>query len=271
MFWTPPEPSTRPADTGYSDHKLFLHERLSDGNQMIKPPVILVVEDEETLREVLTYQINRQGYQVVAVGDGNAALEAARSAQPNLILLDVILPGIDGFEVCRILRKETNIPIFFLTARDDEIDRVLGLEMGGDDYILKPFSMRELLARIKARFRSLALLHPADKSLDSGEQNASVLVFGDLVIDHNRHEVKLKEHLLPLKPKEFEVLALLTKNHGQVLTRGFLYENVWGHVNATDTRSLDVHIRWLRNKIEQDAAHPTRIFTIRGVGYRFDG
>ncbi len=238
---------------------------------MIKTPVILVVEDEDTLRETLTYQLNRQGYQVIAVGEGNAALEAARSSHPDMILLDVILPEIDGFEVCRILRKETNTPIFFLTARNDEIDRVIGLEIGGDDYITKPFSMRELLARIKARFRSMSSWNLEMKLPDSNQLDTSVLVFDDLVIDNSRREVKLKGQLLSLKPKEFEVLSLLAKHQGQVLTRNFLYEQVWGYVNPKDTRSLDVHIRWLRDKIEIDASAPNRIFTVRGSGYRFDG
>ncbi len=233
---------------------------------------ILVVEDELTLQETLVYNLKRQGYEVEAVGDGLLALEAARRIHPDLILLDLMLPGMDGFEVCRILRQEMNTPILMLTARDEEIDRVVGLELGADDYMSKPFSMRELLARVKARLRLVRLIREeVGSQAAAGPMLGAPLSFEDLTLDLNRRELRLNNQPVPLKPKEFELLAFLAQHKGQVLTREFILEKVWGWDYIGDSRTVDVHVRWLREKIEPDPASPRRIVTVRGAGYRFDG
>jgi DNA-binding response OmpR family regulator len=233
-------------------------------------PQILVVEDETPLRETLAYNLTRQEYTVEAVGDGPAALEAARRLHPDLILLDLMLPGIDGFEVCRILRQEMNIPILILTARDEEIDRVIGLEIGADDYITKPFSMRELMARVKAHLRRERLIRE-DVSVEQETAPKNVLSFGNLILDLTRREVLLDRKPLALKPKEFDLLIFLTKHRGQALSREFLLEQVWGWEFSGGTRTVDVHVRWLREKIEANPSQPVRIITVRGSGYRFEG
>ena len=241
-------------------------------------PTILVVEDETALRETLAYNLARQEYSVEAVGDGLAALEAARRLRPDLILLDLMLPKLDGVEVCRILRQEMSIPILMLTARDDEIDRVLGLEIGADDYITKPFSMRELLARVKAHLRRERLIRTevgaAHEAVLQAAQEAApkeILQFGNLALDLTRREARLDEKPLPLKPKEFELLIFLAQHRGQALSREFLLARVWGWEFGGGTRTVDVHIHWLREKIEADPAQPVRIVTVRGSGYRFEG
>jgi len=233
------------------------------------PETILIVEDELSLREALAYNLERDGYKVEAVGDGKAALEAARRLQPDLLVLDVMLPGFDGFEVTRILRKETNIPILMLTARDEEIDRVLGLEMGADDYMTKPFSMREFLARVKALLRRVRLMREEMDAEDLPKQ--AELVFDNLTISTTRHEARLDGKTLMLKPKEYDLLLFLVRHPGQVLTRELILERVWGWDFGGGTRTVDVHVRWLRSKIEPDPSSPTRIITVRGMGYRFDG
>lgn len=226
---------------------------------------ILVVEDEVTLSETLVYNLERQGYDVVAAMDGHEALRLARSQKPDLILLDLMLPGVDGFEITRILRKESSIPILILTAQGEEIDRVLGLELGADDYMPKPFSMRELLARVKAILRRIQLDQTGEKNIQQDQ-----VVFDNLVINDRKHEVYLDEEPLKLKPKEYDLLLYLCKNAGQVLTRNLILEQVWGWDFSGGTRTVDVHIRWLREKIEADPTNPTRIITVHGVGYRFD-
>ena len=231
---------------------------------------ILVVEDDTTLRETLAYNLKREEYTVLTVGDGRLALETARKTHPELVLLDLMLPGIDGFEVCRILRQEMNIPILILTARDDEIDRVIGLEIGADDYITKPFSMRELMARVKAHLRRERLIRQEVDS-EQAVQSHEVLTFGDLVIDAVRREVLSGGKPLAFKPKEFDLLLFLAEHHRQALSRQFLLERVWGWDFAGGTRTVDVHVHWLREKIEDDPSKPTRIITVRGSGYRFDG
>ena len=231
---------------------------------------ILVVEDDTSLRETLTYNLTRQEYQVEAVGDGLAALKAARRNHPNLVLLDLMLPGMDGIEVCRILRQEMNIPILILTARDDEIDRVIGLEIGADDYITKPFSMRELMARVKAHLRRERLI----RQEVGAQQEAApqdVLTFGNLTLDLSRREVLLDQKPFALKPKEYDLLLFLAQHRRQALSRQFLLERVWGWDFAGGTRTVDVHVHWLRVKIEADPANPARIVTVRGSGYRFEG
>jgi DNA-binding response OmpR family regulator len=230
---------------------------------------ILVVEDEPTLQETLAYNLKRQGYTVELAGDGQAAIEAARRAQPNLIVLDIMLPILDGFEVCRILRQEMNMPILMLTARDDEIDRVIGLEMGADDYLTKPFSMREFLARVKAQLRRVRLTR---EEMDTQSEAAKeTLHFGNLTMNLTRREILLDEKPLTVKPKEFELLLFLARHRGQVLSRDLILERVWGWEFAGGSRTVDVHVRWLREKIEPDPAQPVRIVTVRGAGYRFEG
>jgi DNA-binding response OmpR family regulator len=233
-------------------------------------PDILVVEDDTALRETLVYNLKREDYNVQAVGNGKLALDAARKNHPDLVLLDLMLPGLDGFEVCRILRQEMNIPILILTARDDEIDRVIGLEIGADDYITKPFSMRELMARIKAHLRRDRLIR---QEVGSAQEAAltEVLQFENLVIDPIRREVLLGGKPVTLKPKEFDLLLFLAQHRRQALSRHFLLERVWGWDFAGGTRTVDVHVHWLREKLEANPANPTRIVTVRGSGYRFEG
>ncbi|HSV86896.1 MAG TPA: response regulator transcription factor [Levilinea sp.] len=232
---------------------------------------ILIVEDEATLQETLAYNLTRQGYEVEVVGDGTTALEAARRMKPDLILLDIMLPGIDGFEVCRIVRQEMIVPVLMLTARDDEIDRVVGLEVGADDYLTKPFSMRELLARVKALLRRVRIMREEFGAARESPALANLLAFGNLVIDLNRREVRREGAAVPLKPKEYELLLFLAQHRGQVLSREFVLERVWGWDYIGDSRTVDVHVRWLREKIESDPASPQRIITVRGAGYRFEG
>ncbi len=234
---------------------------------------ILVVEDEIALQETLAYNLKRQGYEVRTCGNGSLALDEARAFKPDLVLLDVMLPGMDGFEICRILRQENSTPVLMLTARDDEIDRVVGLEVGADDYMTKPFSMRELLARVKAMLRRVRLIREEVKSEAGAPQasNPQVLVFGSLELDLTRREVRFHDQILSLKPKEFELLTFLAQHRGQVLSREFILERVWGWNYIGDSRTVDVHVRWLREKIEEEASNPARILTVRGAGYRFDG
>lgn len=230
---------------------------------------ILVVEDEPTLQETLAYNLTRQGYQVETVGDGREAIELARRLLPDLIVLDIMLPGIDGFDVCRILRQEMNVPILMLTARDDEIDRVIGLEMGADDYLTKPFSMREFLARVKALLRRVRMIREEIES-EAGNSGEN-LQYGNLIIDLSRREVRLDNDVISLKPKEYDLLVFFARHKGQVLTRELILERVWGWDFSGGSRTVDVHIRWLREKIEHEPANPERIVTVRGAGYRFEG
>jgi DNA-binding response OmpR family regulator len=231
---------------------------------------VLVVEDEPTLLDTLEYNLTRQGYEVCTAEDGPAAVETARREEPDVIVLDVMLPGIDGFEVCRIIRREMNVPILMLTARDDEVDKVVGLEVGADDYLTKPFSMRELMARVKALLRRVRLIRE-EMEAENGTPTTEELAFGDLIIDISRREVQRDEELLHLKPKEYELLIFLARNRGIVLSRDRILERVWGWDYSGGSRTVDVHIRWLREKIEQDPSDPVRIITVRGVGYLFEG
>jgi DNA-binding response OmpR family regulator len=233
--------------------------------------IILIVEDEPSLQETLAYNLKKEGYTVDAVGDGRAALETARRLKPDLIVLDIMLPEMDGFEVARILRKEMTTAILMLTARDDVIDRVVGLEVGADDYLTKPFSMRELLARVKAQLRRTRLLREEMGQAVTSEPKHERLTFDNLIIDLTRREVTLADKPLPLKPKEYELLLFLAEHRRQMLSREFILERVWGWDYIGDSRTVDVHVRWLRQKIEKDAANPSRIVTVRGGGYRFEG
>jgi DNA-binding response OmpR family regulator len=223
---------------------------------------ILVVEDEATLRESLRYTLTRQGYHVLTAADGLSALESARAHRPDLVILDLILPGMDGLEVCRLLRRESSVPILILTARDEEVDRVIGLEMGADDYVTKPFSMRELVARVKALLRRAAM---------APKEPPRFLRSGDLLLDLEGRKAMKGDQPLPLKPKEFDQLAYLMAHKGKAFSREHLLQEVWGYTYTGEGRTVDVHIRWLREKIEKDPANPARIVTVRGVGYRFEG
>ncbi len=237
---------------------------------------ILVVEDEPALLDALEYNLARQGYQVLTAADGRQAIEVARRDKPDMLLLDIMLPGLDGLEVCRILRREMSVPIVMLTARDDEIDKVVGLEMGADDYVTKPFSMRELMARVKAQLRRVRLIREeveAEEEQPTGaaQPGRNALIFGDLTIDMARGEVLREGQVLPLKPKEHELLIFLARNQGIVLSRDLILERVWGWDYGGGSRTVDVHVRWLREKIEPDPARPSRLVTVRGIGYRFEG
>jgi len=233
---------------------------------------ILVVEDEPVLAEALEYSLTRQGYQAFTAGDGLVGLETARRERPDLIVLDIMLPKMDGLEVCQAVRREMNTPILMLTARADEVDRVVGLEMGADDYLTKPFSMRELLARVKALLRRVDLDRKglAEEAIVK-KPGTERLDFEDLTIDLSRGEARLKGEALHLKPKEYDLLVFLARNRGIVLSRDLILERVWGWDFGGGTRTVDVHVRWLREKIEAEPAEPERIVTVRGVGYRFEG
>jgi DNA-binding response OmpR family regulator len=236
---------------------------------------VLVVEDEPSLVDTLEYSLIRQGYEVRTAKDGATALEVARQEQPDLIVLDVMLPSLDGFEVCRILRQEMSVPILMLTARTDEVDKIVGLEVGADDYMTKPFSMRELTARVKALLRRVRLVREEmvgeDKSVPVVAPPSERLVFDDLVIDLGRREMAYRQQLFHLKPKEFDLLVFLARNRGIVLSRDLILERVWGWDYDGGSRTVDVHVRWLREKIEADPSNPKRIVTVRGIGYRFEG
>jgi DNA-binding response OmpR family regulator len=237
------------------------------------PEKILVVEDEPSLQETLAYNLKKQGYEVSTSGDGRLAVDQARSFQPDLVILDVMLPGMDGFEVCKILRKESNIPILMLTARDDEIDRVVGLEIGADDYLTKPFSMRELMARVKAQLRRTQMMREELGKFQqkSDELTHAVLNFDNLSLNLTRREVTLDGNVLTMKPKEYELLLFFAEQRGQMLSRQFILERVWGWEYIGDSRTVDVHVRWLRKLLEKDPTKPSRIVTVRGGGYRFEG
>lgn len=235
---------------------------------------VLVVEDEPVLLETLVYNLSRQGYEVSKAAEGRLALETARKEKPDLIILDVMLPGIDGFEVCRILRQESNVPVLMLTARDEVVDKVVGLEMGADDYMTKPFSMRELLARVKAMMRRDRLIrekYGTKKEKVPGIQKQEQMAFGNLEIDLSRREVRLEGQPLRLKPMEYELLVFLARNKGIALSRDLILERVWGWEHQGGSRTVDVHVHWLRNKIEPNPSEAERIVTVRGMGYRFEG
>jgi len=232
---------------------------------------ILIVEDEISLQETLAYNLKKQGYEVVIAGDGPSALEVVRSSKPDLILLDIMLPGMDGFEVCRKLRSEVSTPVLMLTARDDEIDRVVGLEVGADDYLTKPFSMRELIARVKAMLRRVKIIRDEINLINSGTDQRSFFEFDKIKIDLGRREIRVDNKIVNLKPKEFELLIYLIRHKNQVLSRDQILESVWGWEYIGDSRTVDVHVRWIREKIEEDPSNPKRIITARGAGYRFEG
>ena len=221
-----------------------------------------MVEDDRNLLETIKYNLTKEGYEVFVAVDGAEALEVARKEKPDLIILDIMLPVIDGFEVCRILRKEMTVPIIMLTARTDETDRIMGLDTGADDYMTKPFSLRELLARIRALLRRVQI---SEVKLPEAQ---AILTMDDILIDLNRHQVKVKGKPVELTAKEYDLLVFLVQNESYVFSREQLLEKVWGYDFAGDTRTVDVHIRWLRQKIESDSANPKHLLTVRGTGYK---
>ena len=224
---------------------------------------ILVVEDDLTLRETLVDALEVEGFRVVSAGDGRNALVRFRADRPDLILLDLMLPELSGIEVCRIIRAESGVPIVMLTAKDSELDKVVGLELGADDYVTKPFSLRELSARIRALFRRSEQVAAADAG------GASVVDLGRVQVDLAGHRLLRDGEAVAIKPKAFELLAFLLRNPGQAFTRDQLLERVWGYDYAGETRTVDVHVHWLRSTLEDDAAAPRFIHTVRGVGYVF--
>ncbi|HAL46599.1 MAG: response regulator transcription factor [SAR202 cluster bacterium] len=226
---------------------------------------VLVVEDEANLLAALSYNLGREGYEVLTAENGEAGLALARQHDPDLVILDVMLPILDGFEVCRELRKDSAVPILMLTAKGEEIDRVVGLELGADDYVTKPFSTRELMARVRNMLRRTA--HVSRVAHDASE----IIVSGDLVIDNASHSVKRDGEPLALRPREFSLLSLLAANKGRAFSREQILERLWSMDYIGDSRTVDVHVRWLREKIEPEPANPQRIVTIRSIGYRFDG
>lgn len=231
---------------------------------------ILVVEDEKVLQETLAYNLKKEGYETRTAGDGVEGLKLAREWQPDLVLLDVMLPLLDGFEVCKRIRADSDIPILLLTARAEEIDRVIGFEIGADDYVTKPFSMRELMARVKTRLKVHERLR-ANQGVDGALKIEDELTLGNLVIDRKRHEIRIDGEALQLKPKEMELLCFLVENKGRAMSREIILEKVWGWDYYGGSRTVDVHIRWLRSKIEADPAKPKRLVTVPGLGYRFEG
>lgn len=229
-------------------------------------PKILVVDDETYIVELVKFNLEKEGYRVSVAYDGISALNAVKNDFPDLIILDIMLPRMDGLEVCRTLKQNSHyktIPIIMLTAKGEEFDTVLGLEMGADDYIKKPFSPREMVARVKARLRALKILQ-AEKAIGQ-----KAYVFKDLIVIPEKYEAFIGERKLELTPKEFELLSLMLSNQGKVFTREILLEKVWGYEFSGDTRTVDVHIRHLRQKLSDDSNYPGYIETVRGVGYRF--
>ncbi len=222
---------------------------------------VLVVEDEPALASSLSYNLRKNGFNVLAVADGVAGLQEARRARPDVIVLDLMLPKMDGLEVCRRLRTESDVPILMLTAKSEELDKVVGLEVGADDYLTKPFGMRELMARVRALLRRTA---------GRGEgADGSQIVAGDLTLDLRGRAVHRGVDEVALKPKEFDLLFFLAKNAGQVFTREQLLEHVWGYEFFGGSRTVDVHMRWLREKLEREPSRPQHLLTVRGVGYKF--
>ena len=221
---------------------------------------VLVVDDENPIVEAVAYNLRKEGFQTLTASDAEQCLDIARAEKPDLIILDVMLPSASGFDVCRMLRKQNDVPIIMLTARAEETDRVVGLELGADDYITKPFSMRELMARVKSVLRRT---HTGAVATDA------IVSVGNLTVDPNRYEVTLGDKRIELSPKEFDLLRFMATHPGQVFSRQALLDRVWGADAYVEDRTVDVHIRWLREKIEVEASRPERLLTVRGVGYKF--
>lgn len=240
---------------------------------------ILVVDDEAVLLDTIAYNLEQSGYLVTRAADGQSAMDAARKETPDLVILDLMLPGIDGLEVCRQLRRErttATVPIIILTAKAEEIDKVVGLEVGADDYMTKPFGRRELLARVRALLRRVDYYEGSEAAMGAQTAPQSTnrptdIVAGQLRIDSAGRRVNNRGQIIDLQPKQFDLLTYLVRNRGTVLTRDQLLHHVWGYDYSGDTRTVDVHVRWLREKLEEDPAVPKLIQTVRGVGYVFRG
>jgi two-component system response regulator RegX3 len=230
---------------------------------MADPPTILVVDDEQSYRDALSVALQREGFLVETAADGPEAIARFDATNPALVLLDVMLPQMSGVDVCREIRNRSQVPIIMVTARNAEIDAVVGLEVGADDYVTKPFRLRELVARVRAALRRA----PAN---DTDSTSVDVIEIGEVRLDVARHEVFVRDELVSLPLKEFELLELLLLNAGRVLTRDVLIDRVWGPNYYGDTKTLDVHVKRLRAKIEPDPAHPVHLVTVRGVGYRYE-
>jgi len=228
---------------------------------------ILVVDDEKSIADIIAYNLEKEGYEVLIAYDGEEALDLVFSEDPDLILLDIMMPKIDGFQVCRKIREKKETPIVMLTARSEEVDKVLGLELGADDYVTKPFSVRELMARVKANLRRIAVVEKEIKE----EKNKNVIVHNNLKIDTEKYEVTKDGKIIELTLREFELLKFLARQKGQVFSREVLLEKVWGYEYYGDIRTVDVTVRRLREKIEDDPSRAEYILTKRGVGYYFKG
>jgi two-component system response regulator RegX3 len=224
-------------------------------------PRILIVEDEESLADSVRYNLEREGYTVATARDGRAAIEVFRSTQPALVILDLMLPELSGLDVCRAIRAESEVPIIMVTAKDSEADKVTGLELGADDYVTKPFSVRELISRVRANLRRSAMRAPVSQE--------DVVTGGTVAMDVSRHEVRVQGEVVAFPPKEFELLETFLRRKGRLLTRDFLIEEVWGHDYYGDTKTLDVHVKRLRRKIEREPHRPAHLLTVRGLGYKF--
>lgn len=227
---------------------------------------ILIVDDEQHIVDILVYNLEKEGYNTLQANDGQTAVDIALSQQPDLILLDIMLPKMDGLAVCKRIRQTLNVPILMLTAKDEEIDKILGLELGADDYVTKPFSVRELMARIKANLRK-AELTSSNVVGNGKDDNTNKIIVGDLSLDLDKFEVKVKDEIVDLTLREFEVLKYLANQPGQVITRETLLEKVWGYEYYGDIRTVDVTVRRIREKIEKDTSAPKILITKRGVGY----
>ena len=231
----------------------------------MKKNSILVVEDEENLLAAIKYNLDNEGYLSITANNGTEAIGLVSSEDPDLVILDVMLPELDGLEVCRIIRKDNDVPIIFLTAKDQEMDRVVGLELGADDYVVKPFSMRELLARVKAMLRRQRV-----KDSFTKDHLEEVLVSGSLSLNTASRILTRDGEILDIKPRAFDLLLLLMQNKGRAFSREQILERLWGTDFYGDTRTVDVHIRWIREKIEDDPSDPTKLKTVRSIGYRFE-
>lgn len=228
---------------------------------------ILIVDDEKPIVDILTYNLKKEGYETIEANNGEDAVTMAISQKPDLILLDVMLPKLDGFSVCKKIRETMNTPILMLTAKEDEIDKIVGLELGADDYITKPFSVRELMARIKANLRKVPMQQEEQKNL----KKAQVIAVGSLALDLEKYEAKIRGKVVDLTLREFELLKFLATQEGQVFSREALLEKVWGYEYFGDIRTVDVTIRRIREKIEADPSEPKLLVTKRGIGYYFNG
>jgi two-component system response regulator RegX3 len=226
-----------------------------------EPARILIIEDERSLAETVRYNLEREGFDVIGADDGERGLDRFRAERPSLVILDLMLPRLSGLDVCRIIRQESDVPVIMLTAKDTEADKVAGLELGADDYVTKPFSMRELVSRVRANLRRAGI--------GRGSVFEEVVVGGPVEMDVARHEVRIRGAPTDLPPKEFELLETFLRRRGRLLTREFLIDTVWGPGYFGDTKTLDVHIKRLRQKIESDPHHPEHLVTVRGLGYKF--